>query len=91
MMFVTVVSSNPRFASPAAARSVAVQVELKAQNLGNHEIKFQGSRDKTRRFQAMGQLHSTCTAPPQQVLLRRDIDGRHHLVAVAQAAFESRV
>jgi hypothetical protein len=33
---------------------------------GNHLI---GSRVETRRFQAMGQLYSTCTAPPRDVLV----------------------
>jgi hypothetical protein len=29
-----------------------------------------GSKVETRRFQAIGQLHSTCTAPPESLLLR---------------------
>jgi hypothetical protein len=42
---------------------VAVQVEFKSQTL-KPVFHFIGSRLETRRFQAMGQLDSTFTAPP---------------------------
>jgi hypothetical protein len=46
-----------------SGRGVAVQVEFESK-LWNRVFHFMGSRVETRRFQAMGQLDSTCTAPP---------------------------
>jgi hypothetical protein len=46
------------------AQGVAVQVvNLKKQRLETSFFHFSGSRVETRRFQATGQLDSTCTAP----------------------------
>jgi hypothetical protein len=58
-------------AVPLRLLHVAVQVEFEKQNLKLYQaqglkpgfIGFIGSRVETRRFQAMGQLVSTCAAP----------------------------
>jgi hypothetical protein len=52
-----------RAAHAEVVQGVAVQVEFESKGLKpvSHLI---GSRVETRRFQAMGQLDSTCTAPP---------------------------
>jgi hypothetical protein len=60
---------------PLHSRSVAVQVEFESKGLkpGFH---FTGSSVETRRFQAMGKLHSTCTASPQQDVRHGDPEAR---------------
>jgi hypothetical protein len=48
------------------ARSVAVQVEFEIKVLNNQDITLQVlGYVETRRFEAQGQLHTTCTAPPK--------------------------
>jgi hypothetical protein len=49
-----------------SGRSVAVQVEFEKAIFENQEMPQGFKGWVTRRFQAMGQLDSTCTAPPQQ-------------------------
>jgi hypothetical protein len=84
------------FTSVILFRGVVVQVDpfeiVQILKPGYH---ISGSRVKTRRFQARGQLNSTCTAPPWH-LGRGDgaevlLDHGLHLAVAAQVAFESKL
>jgi hypothetical protein len=77
--------SRSRFSAAAAARvslmrlGVAVQIAFERKGLkpGFHVTL---SRVETRRFQAMGQLSSTCSAPPR----RQEHSRRHRLLHAAR-------
>jgi hypothetical protein len=53
----------PLASRPRVTRTVQVQVEFARHNLKPGD-QFIGSRVETKRLQAMGQVDSTCTAPP---------------------------